>query len=178
MRNLLTNLTLNVTLLYAVLALDPYYLENIPELFAKLLHQKPLISMLMRCNMVYFYPVSFVLGQIYLNIFGRNIVSLLDSQCFQLAFQWTLVKSQSVACGIVCLNTITFALFYFDTFYLEKQWPSLVDLVRILCCLVMYSQFYCFFGIILYFQFASYCSLKRLALLSSTNRHSEERIGK
>lgn len=174
--NLLTNILLNVIMLYVSIALDPYYLESMPTLFSKLLNQKPLILSMVYWNVVLFYPLEYVICQVHFNIFGRQLVELLDSPCFQEVFNWRRITAKCTALTIVLLNLILFTVFYFDTFYLDKHWPGFTDLLRILCCLVIFSQFYFIFGAILYFQFATNSSLK--ALLKSNNYNSHKSICK
>lgn len=163
-------------MLYVAIALDPYYLESMPTLFSKLFNQKPLISSMVHCNVVYFYPVEFVLCQVNFNIFGRQLVELLDNNFFQKAFNLKKITAKFTALVVVSINLILFIVFYFDTFYLDKHWPGFTDFLRILCCLVIFSQFYFIFGTVFYFQYATGATLKKI--LKSENYNSHKNICK
>lgn len=153
---LLINGIINCTVLYSLSYQDPFFsvvnYEEVASLF------KPLLGNVIRFNMQYCYPLSFLLNKIFYAIYGRAIIRLLDSTYL---FEVYREKHWRKLTQMFTLFVLTVSL-EMDAFLNTYQEDSsvLVKCIKFLAIFSIGSDIFFIFGVALYFKMGTCQALK------------------
>lgn len=159
--NFFWNLFLNMVCIYGMFCLDPFRSESG---FLEYHRFTPLLAIFIKLDLKLFYPMGFLFEAVYLQVYGRKMVHLLDGEPFRKVYHSR--RTSALLAVILLLSVNVFSFFSdYDLFKLMLAEPdaSFLLLIINIFCLTEYIHYVTFvFTMLIYFKWAIYQRLKEL----------------
>lgn len=147
--NFFWNLSIDLTILYGFVYLDPFQLEPLGKTCAV---SKPMFGYLVKMNAQFVYPFIFVINISYSQFFNSQIIHLLDSDLFY-AFYSRDNKWRSILVCFIGGHFFLCFMFFFDKINFQQ-----IDTKQLICYSCLYSSMFQYWvlGIYNYSQYATF----------------------
>lgn len=155
------NLVLNIICISGMFFFDPYRSESG---YIEYHRFTPLLRMIVKLDLQFVYPAGYLFETVYLQLFGRELVHLLDSEPLQKVYHSRRLFCYIAVVILLFINVFSFLSDY-DTFKLMLSEPDipLGHVIINILCLTEYIHYVTFvFIMLIYFKWAIYQRLKEL----------------
>lgn len=159
--NFIWNLLLNILCIYGMFFLDPFRSESG---FIEYHRFTPLLQVVIKLDLQFVYPTGFLFETVYLQLYGREMIDLLDSEPFHKVYHSRRFSRNLAVIVIILVNVFALAADY-DIHNLMLSEPDIpfVHLLINMFCLSEYIHYVTFvFTMLIYFKWAIYQNLKEL----------------
>lgn len=173
--NLLWNLLINSVAIYGMFFLDPFRSESGVLEYHRF---TPLLHMIIKFDMKLVYPMGYLFETVYLQLYGRELIDLLDGEPFRKAFSCRRSSKLLAAVVLIFVNIFSFCSDYdlVNLMLAEPNIPPETALIIVLCLYEFIHYVSFVFVVLIYFKWAMYRRLRELHH-ELTSQNADKGIG-